>query len=294
MPSLQLFESRETNDFSQIESRWAAYRSNTSAMIGLFGLSLIVILALIGMFMTSTSGGAQLVPPSWHDNGSSQYFLGTDLVGRDLFTRLIQGAPLTIGTSFISVAAALVIGVGLGVLAAYRRGFVLLIIMRSMDIIFAIPSLVLAIIVVAFLGAGITNAGIAVCIVLLPNFVRTTVKHVEQELQRPYIQAARLDGASPARILFKSIFPNITAPLVLQTTIALSTAIVEIALLGFLGLGAQSPSPEWGTMLFEARTSMHFAPWAVTMPGVAILTTVLFINFIGDGLSRVIRQRKRY
>ncbi len=292
MLNIPLFNSQPDSDFSQLESRWATYRSNSVAMFGLFGLSIIIILALVGLFTSSSPEDAQLIPPAWHDAGVSNHLLGTDLVGRDIFTRLVQGASLTIGTSFISVFAALLIGVGLGILAAYHRGFTLLVIMRSMDIIFAIPSLVLAIIVVSLLGSGLVNAGIAVSIVLMPNFVRTTVKHIEQELQRAYVQAARLDGASPARILLRSIFPNITAPLVLQTTIALSTAIVEIALLGFLGLGAQSPSPEWGTMLFEARTSMHIAPWAVTMPGIAILFSVLCINFIGDGLSRVIRQRK--
>ena len=118
--------------------------------------------------------------------------------------------------------------------------------------------------------------------------------YVIEEMDKPYVAAARLDGAHPGRILLSSVFPNIAAPLTLQTTIALSTAIVDIALLGFLGLGAQPPLPEWGVMLSEARTSMHIAPWAVTIPGLAILFTVICINFIGDGLNRVINQKLRH
>lgn len=275
------------------ESSWTIFQSKASAMLGLLGFILISIFAIAGLFIGTHAQGEPLLPPSWHANGTTNFLLGTDILGRDILVRLIQGASLTLGTSFLSVAAALVLGVGLGILGAYKRGNVMLIVMRTMDIVFAIPSLVLALVVVALLGPGLLNAGIAVMIVLLPNFVRTTVSSVEEELQKPYVEAAKLDGAGTYRILFKSVFPNITAPLILQITIALSIAIVDITLLGFLGMGAQSPSPEWGTMLYDARTSMHIAPWAVTMPGLAILTTVLFINYIGDGLNRVIRLRKQ-
>ncbi|NNJ72321.1 MAG: ABC transporter permease, partial [Enterobacterales bacterium] len=220
--------------------------------------------------------------------------LGTDLAGRDIFVRLLKGAPLTLGISVLSVSFALVVGTLLGLLAGFYRGYVQLLIMRTMDVIFAIPSLILAIVVVMILGKGLFNAGLAVALVLIPNFVRTTMTHVIDEMQKPYVAAARLDGAHPIRILLSSVFPNIAAPLTLQTTIALSTAVIDIALLGFLGLGAQPPLPEWGVMLSEARTSMHIAPWAVTIPGLAILITVICINFIGDGLNRVINHKLRH
>ena len=275
------------------ESNWLIFQTNKPALFSLLGFMLIMLFALVGAFISDHAQGEPLLPPSWHDSGTTTFLLGTDILGRDILMRLIQGAPLTLGTSFLSVAAAMLIGVGLGIVGAYKRGNTMLIIMRSMDVIFAFPSLVLALVVVALLGPGLINAGIAVMIVLLPNFVRTTVASVEDELEKPYIEAAKLDGATTIRILFKSIFPNITAPLVLQVTLALSIAIVDITLLGFLGFGAQSPSAEWGTMLYDARVSMHIAPWAVTMPGLAILITVLFINYIGDGLSRVIRLRKQ-
>lgn len=292
MVSLQLFSQSGNQGTTRIASRWAIFSSKTSSMIGLIGLVLISILTIAGQFLPALDHAPQLIPPAWHDTGSADYLLGTDIVGRDIFMRLIQGASYTLGTSLLSVSVALVVGVGLGLLAATYRSTAQLIIMRTMDVIFAIPSLVLALLVVALLGPGLVNAGIAVCIVLLPNFIRMTANNVIDEMGKEYVDAARLDGASPVRILFKSIMPNVAAPLILQTTIALSTAIVDIALLGFLGLGAQSPQPEWGTMLAEARTSMHIAPWGVTFPGLAILITVLFVNFIGDGLSRIIRSRK--
>ena len=293
MINLGLFSRLSHSELSVTENSWTIFQSKTTAVLALCGFILITLFAIAGLFITGHSQGAPLQPPSWQPNGTTEFLLGTDLLGRDIFIRLIQGASLTLGTSFLSVAAALLIGVGLGILGAYKRGNTMLIIMRSMDIIFAIPSLVLALLVVALLGPSLLNAGIAVMIVLLPNFVRTTVSSVEEELLKPYVEAARLDGASTYRILFKSVFPNITAPLILQITIALSIAIVDITLLGFLGMGAQSPSPEWGTMLYDARISMHIAPWGVTMPGLAILMTVLFINYIGDGLNSVIRLRKQ-
>ena len=298
MVNIALFSSGSEHELgSKLESKWRIYKSRTGAVIGLFGLCLIMLLAIAGASLDSSlqpGEQLQLIPPSWAEGGGASHLLGTDLAGRDIFARLLQGAPLTIGTSILSVTFALTMGVILGLLAGFYRSHAQLLIMRTMDVIFAIPSLVLALVVVAILGNGLFNAGLAVALALLPNFVRITMTHVIDEMQKPYVEAARLDGAHPVRILLFSVFPNIAAPLTLQTTIALSTAIIDIALLGFLGLGAQAPLPEWGVMLSEARTSMHIAPWAVTIPGLAILFTVICINFIGDGLNRVINQKLRH
>jgi len=298
MVNMALFTSTPEHEINaNLESKWRTYKSRMGALVGLFGLGIIIILAVVGLFLDESnlaSNQVQLTPPSWNEAGSSTNLLGTDLAGRDIFTRLLKGAPLTLGISILSVSFALVVGTLLGLLAGFYRRYVQLLIMRTMDVIFAIPSLILAIIVVMMLGKGLFNAGLAVALVLIPNFVRTTMTHVIDEMQKPYVAAARLDGAHPIRILLSSVFPNIAAPLTLQTTIALSTAVIDIALLGFLGLGAQAPLPEWGVMLSEARTSMHIAPWAVTIPGLAILITVICINFIGDGLNRVINHKLRH
>ena len=278
-------------------SNWVIFKHDRGAFFGLVILIIILVLAIFSPFITvdpnSQDAIAHLIPPSWQQDGTPDHLLGTDILGRDLFSRLLNGASLTIGTSMIAVSLALAIGVTLGIFAATLRSPIQLLIMRIMDIILAIPSLVLSIIVVAILGTGLVNAGIAVTLVLVPNFTRLTRSYVLEELSKPYVDAAKLDGAKPLRILLKIIFPNISGPLTIQTTISLSTAIIDIAALGFLGLGAQSPLPEWGSMLSEARTSMYIAPWAVATPGIAILLTVYCINLVGDGLNTAINSKLR-
>jgi len=278
-------------------SNWIIFKHDTSATLGLIMLVSIVALAILSPVISGDpylqDANAHLIPPSWQQEGTPDHLLGTDILGRDLFSRLLNGASLTIGTSVIVVSIALLIGIALGILAGTLRGPAQLVIMRSMDIILAIPSLVLSIIVVAILGTGLVNAGIAVTLVLVPNFVRLTSNYIIEELSKPYVDAAQLDGAKPGRILIKIILPNVAAPLIIQTTISLSTAIIDIAALGFLGLGAQAPLPEWGSMLSEARTSMYAAPWSVATPGLAILLTVFCINLVGDGLNTAINTKTR-
>jgi len=278
-------------------SKWEIFRHDTSANIGLAVLLIILILSVISPFITTDhqlqDSSAHLIPPSWNELGGPEHLLGTDILGRDLFSRLIEGASLTIGTSAVVVLIALLFGISLGILAANFRGVSQLLIMRVMDVILAIPSLIIAIIIVALMGTGLMNAGIAVTIALIPNFMRLTRSYIIEELSKPYVAAARLDGANPLRILVKIILPNIAAPLIIQTTLSLSTAIVDIAALGFLGFGAQAPLPEWGVMLAEARTSMYAAPWSITTPGLAILITVLSINLVGDGLNSAINSKSR-
>lgn len=278
-------------------SHWIIFKQDTSAIIGLVILISIIILTAFNPIISTDpnlqDASAHLIPPSWQAEGSPDHLLGTDNLGRDLFSRLVHGATLTIGTAVVVVSLALILGLSLGVLAATLRGIVQLVIMRVMDVILAIPSLVFSIVVVAIIGPGLINAGIAVTLVLIPNFVRLTRSYIIEELAKPYVAAARLDGAGQGRILLKIILPNITAALVVQITIALSTAVIDVAALGFLGLGAQAPLPEWGSMLSEARTSMYVAPWAVTTPGLAILVSVLAINLVGDGLNSVINAKTR-
>ncbi len=278
-------------------SDWAIFKRNNSARFGLLILVIIFTLTLFSSIISEDPGlrdtGAHLVPPSWQENGTPDHLLGTDMLGRDLFSRLLNGSYLTIGTASLSVLIALLLGIALGIFSATLRGNAQLLVMRIVDIILAIPSLILAIIIVAILGSGLLNASIAVSLVLLPNFVRLTNSYVIEEMSKPYVAAARLDGAKSGRILLKIIFPNVAASLVIQTTLSLSTAIVDIAALGFLGLGAQPPLPEWGSMLFEARTSMYLAPWSVAIPGFAIFVTVFCINLVGDGLNSAINSKSR-
>lgn len=268
---------------------WFYFRENKGAVGGLIVFMLFVVLALTAPLVAPHDPihqyrDALLLPPFWQDGGRIDYILGTDAVGRDILSRLIHGTQFSLFIGCMVVAIALVGGILLGLIAGYFGGWVDTVIMRIMDVILSFPSLLLALVVVSILGPGLLNAMIAIGIILQPHFVRLTRAAVMAERARDYVVAARVAGAGPLRIMVRTILPNCMAPLIVQATLAFSTAILDAAALGFLGVGAQPPTPEWGTMLAEAREFILRAWWVVTFPGVAILTTVLAINLIGDGL----------
>ena len=213
-----------------------------------------------------------------------EFLLGTDQVGRDILSRLLYGARYSLFIGIVVVTLSLVSGIILGLIAGYFRGWIDTVIMRLMDIILAFPSLLLALVLVAVLGPGLTNAMIAIALVYQPHFVRLTRASVMSEKTSDYVVSARVAGAGPIRLMTRTILPNCLAPLIVQATLSFSTAVLDAAALGFLGMGAQPPTPEWGTMLAEAREFILRAWWVVTLPGLAILITVLAINLIGDGL----------
>jgi dipeptide transport system permease protein len=201
-----------------------------------------------------------------------------------MLSRLIYGTRLSLLIGLISVALSLSLGVVLGTIAGYARGITETVIMRLMDVMLALPSLLLAIAVVAILGPGLINAMYAIAIVLLPHYVRLTRAAVIAEAGKEYVQSSRIAGAGALRLMFNAILPNCAAPLIVQATLGFSNAILDAAALGFLGLGAQPPTPEWGSMLAGALEFIQRAPWVVTLPGLAILITVLAFNLMGDGL----------
>ena len=268
---------------------WYYFRQNRGALVGLWVFLIIVAVAILAPVIaphdpTTQVRGAFLVPPVWEQGGTWEYILGTDPVGRDILSRLLYGARFSLFIGVVVVTLAVVVGVVVGLIAGYFRGAVDTIIMRLMDIILAFPSLLLALVLVAVLGPGLMNAMIAIALVLQPHFVRLTRAAVMAEKNRDYVTAARVAGASNFRLMFRTILPNCTAPLIVQATLSFSNAILDAAALGFLGMGAQPPTPEWGTMLAEAREFILRAWWVVTFPGLAILITVLAINLMGDGL----------
>lgn len=210
--------------------------------------------------------------------------MGTDDVGRDILSRIIYGARLSLLIGVIVVTLSLAVGVLLGLIARFARGVTDIAIMRLCDIMLALPSLLLAIVIVAILGPSLTNAMIAISLVVLPHYTRLTRAAVITELSKDYVVASKVSGAGVFRQMFITVLPNCTAPLIVQATLGFSTAILDAAALGFLGLGAQPPTPEWGTMLASAREFVSRAWWVVTFPGLAILITVLAFNLLGDGL----------
>jgi dipeptide transport system permease protein len=275
---------------------WRYFSANLGAVIGLV---IIVALFAVAAFADLiaphspilTNNTVFLKPPFWQTGGSLVYPLGTDAIGRDMLSRLIYGARLSLLIGIAVVALSVIAGTVLGLVAGYVRGVTEIVIMRAMDIVLTLPSLLLAIVIVAILGPGLMNAMLAVAFVLLPHFVRVARAAVVTEKSKDYVTAAKVAGAGPVRLMFKEILPNCLAPLIVQATLGISTAILDAAALGFLGLGAQPPLPEWGTMLADAREFVLRAWWVVTFPGLMILITVLAFNLFGDGLRDALDPR---
>ena len=274
---------------SPLTELWRDFRRNRGAMIGLGVIVALLLCALLADVIAPHSPieqyrDATLRAPSLQPIGGNVFLLGTDPVGRDMLSRLIHGTRLSLLIGLVSVGLSLSIGVMLGLLAGFYRGGVEFTIMRLMDIMLALPSLLLAVAVVAILGPGLMNAMYAIAIVMLPHFVRLTRAAVIGEMVKDYVNASRIAGASHLRLMFDTVLPNCAAPLIVQATLGFSTAILDAAALGFLGLGAQPPTPEWGSMLASALEFIQSAWWVVTLPGLAILVSVLAFNLMGDGL----------
>ncbi|MGQ0662776.1 MAG: ABC transporter permease subunit [Pseudomonadota bacterium] len=275
---------------------WMYFRHNKGAVAGLAVVVAIALAALLADLMAPHSAIEQyreafLRPPMWQEGGSARFVLGTDDVGRDMLSRLIHGARVSMTVGAIVITMSLVAGIALGLLAGFFRGLVDIAAMRLMDILLALPSLLLAIVIVAILGPSLFNAMLAVSVVVLPHFARLTRAVVMAELAKDYVTASRINGAGTLRLMFLTVLPNCAAPLIVQTTLGFSTAILDTAALGFLGLGAQPPTPEWGTMLADSLQFMQRAWWVVMLPGLAILITVLACNLMGDGLRDALDPR---
>jgi dipeptide transport system permease protein len=268
---------------------WSGFCANHGAVAGFAVIATLLLLAIFADLIAphppgSTNDAAFLVPPFWQAGGSLTYPLGTDAIGRDILSRLIFGARLSLLIGIVVVTIAVVIGTALGLAAGFFRGVVEIAILRLMDILLTLPSLLLAIVIVAILGPGMMNAMLAVAVVVLPHYVRIARAAVITETAKDYVTAAKVSGAGTLRLMLKEVLPNCMAPLIVQATLGISTAILDAASLGYLGLGAQPPLPEWGTMLADAREFVLRAWWVVTFPGLMILIAVLAFNLVGDGL----------
>ncbi len=271
-------------------------RNFTASRNGVIGFVLVVLLvfsAVLAPLLALHPPDEQvrtaiLHPPTWF---SGAFPLGTDDLGRDVFSRLLYGARLSLSIGAVVVTLAFAVGTMLGLVAGFSGGMIEALVMRLMDIMLALPTILLAIAIVAVLGPGLFNAMLAVAIVQLPGFVRLTRASVLVERSKDYVTAARMAGAGRMRMMFLIVLPNCLAPLIVQASLGYSGAILDTAALGFLGLGAQPPTPEWGTMLADALQFVQSAWWVVTFPGLAILLTVLGFNLVGDGLRDALDPR---
>ncbi len=277
---------------------WRSFRENRGAVVGLAVVCFVVFIAIFANVLAPYDPLEQFrdftkLPPIWVKGGNWAFPLGTDPLGRDMLSRIIHGSRISlfIGLSVMLVTA--FIGIFLGLIAAFKGGIVDVVITRVMDLILAIPSLVLAILIIAVIGPNLTNTIVAITIVYLPRFVRLVRASALSELSKDYVTAARVAGVGTWRLMFSTVLPNCMAPLIVQAALGISDAILEAAGLGFLGLGAQPPAPEWGSMLADARDLITSNPWVMALPGIAILITVLAINLMGDGLRDALDPRLR-
>ncbi|HEX6305378.1 MAG TPA: ABC transporter permease [Anaerolineales bacterium] len=268
---------------------------NKLAVVGMFIIGIVVLVAIFapvlaqqppdrnGVFKTYLR--ETKIPPS------VQHPMGTDDLGRDMLSLIIYGSRISIRIGFFSVGFAIIIGVILGALSGYLGGATDNVIMRLMDIMLAFPSILLALVIVAVIGPGLLNAMIAVGIVSIPTYARITRSSVISESTREYVQASKALGANTFRILAQHILPNALSPIIVAASLGIATAILDAAGLGFLGLGAQPPDPEWGLMLSRNKTHMFTSPWMVIFPGVSIMFLVLGFNLLGDGLRDALDPR---
>lgn len=264
-------------------------RRSASAKLGVMLVGLVVSLALFAPLLAPHDPYAQ---SRYRLYGLSAYFpFGTDEFGRDILSRVIYGAQVSLQVGLIAVSLALLLGGVLGLVAGFFGRWIDTVIGRVMDIIFAFPDILLALALLAVLGPQLRNVMLAIGIVYTPSFARVMRGPVLAARHQEYVEASRVLGASTARILFRHVLPNVTAPLIVQTSIALSFAILAEAALSFLGLGAQPPTPSWGAMLKEGRRFMEVAPWTAIFPGLAIMVAVLGFNLVGDWLRDVLDPR---
>ena len=268
---------------------WRSFAENRGAVAGLATMTCLILIAAFADLLAPHSPIEQyrthfLVPPVWQEGGDWLFPLGTDDVGRDMLSRLIHGARLSIVIGFSVAGLALLSGTTLGLTAAFAGGLADVAIMRMMDVLLVFPSLLLAIVIVAILGPGLFNAMLAVVVVTLPGYTRLARAAALSELARDYVTATRSAGAGVFRLMFDTVLPNCLAPLIVQVSLGFAVSILDAAALGFLGLGAQPPTPEWGTMLSGALQFYQRAWWVLALPGFSILVTVLAFNLVGDGL----------
>jgi ABC-type dipeptide/oligopeptide/nickel transport system permease subunit len=252
-------------------------------MLGFFLILVILLLAILAP-VVAPKAPTEVDVKHRLEGPSATYLLGTDELGRDMLSRVIFGARLALVAGAVAVGLAFIIGVPIGLLAGYRKGWLDDVIMRCMDGLAAFPPLILAIAVAAALGLGTQNALIAIAVTYVPSFARLTRGQVLSEQEEMYVEAARCIGVRHALIVFRHILPNIVAPLIVQASLLVSAAILAEASLSFLGIGAQPPAPSWGTMLKVSVGFLERNIWMAVSPGVALFLTVLGFNFFGDGL----------
>ncbi|VEF46959.1 dipeptide ABC transporter permease [Bacillus freudenreichii] len=282
----------EEQIISPWKEAWRSFRKNKAALLGLCIVLFFILLAIFADLI-APYGFKETELANKHLPPSSKHWFGTDEFGRDILSRVIYGARISLRVGFLAVSGSVIVGSLLGIVAGYYGRWVDGIISRIFDILLAFPSILLAIAIVAILGPSLQNAMIAIAIINVPTFGRLLRSRVLSVKEEEYITAAKAIGMTDSRILFHHVLPNSLAPIIVQGSLSIATAIIEAAALGFLGLGAQPPTPEWGKMLADSKDFIIQAPWTVFFPGIAIMLTVLGFNLMGDGLRDALDPRMK-
>lgn len=277
---------------SQLSLIWRRLRRNRLAMLGLALMSAILLLAVfadvIADYTTQVVGmnmAQRLQPPN------ASHWFGTDGYGRDVFARIIHGSRLSLSLSIISMMIAVAIGSMIGAISGYFGGRVDDVLMRLMDMLLAIPPMLMSISIVAALGRSMANLMLALALAYMPVFARVIRSSILSVKDQEFVEAARACGTSDARIIMRHIVPNAVGPIIVQATLAMGSSILTISSLSFMGMGIQPPQPEWGTMLYEGRDLIRTSPYLVIFPGIAIALSVLSLNLLGDGLRDALDPR---
>jgi len=286
------------NEENKIIEFYKQFKKNKSALVGLYIITILIFLAIFAPLLAPYDPLIQnlanrTIPPVWSEGGSMMYIFGTDDFGRDLLSRIIYGARISLMIGIISVSISFIFGTLMGSIAGYFGGKVDIIMMRIIDIMLSIPAILLAIVIVSILGPDLFNAMIAIGIVGIPTFARIVRASVLAEKEKEYVVASRINGSSNFRLIVKVILPNCTTPLIVQSTMGFASAVLEAAGLSFLGLGAQAPTPEWGAMLADSLQFITTASWMIVIPGIAIFLTVMGFNLVGDGLMDVLDPKMK-
>lgn len=277
-------------NISHLSIIWRRLSRSKTAIIGLFIVGLYVLTAIFGPYLAPHDPIAQDLSKTF-SAPSAQHLMGCDEFGRDIFSRIIHGARVSLIIQFNSVVIALVVGIALGAMGGYFGGLIDEVIMRFMDVMLAFPGMLLALAIVAMLGPNLTNLIVAIGIYSVPQFARVTRGAVISVKKNEYVTAAKAIGESDLSIVVRYVLPNALSPIIVQTTLRMATVLLTAAGLGFLGLGVQPPTPEWGTMLSGARMYLRTAPFVAFFPGLAIMLVVLGFNFFGDGLQDALNPR---
>lgn len=286
-------ESHEFRHTNAVVEVWRLFQRDRIALLSFYALILLILTALFSPFIAPYPSdmifiGKELVPPSWNDRGEVAYFFGTDDIGRDLFSRLINGTTYTLGAAGIIVIFTAIIGGFLGIVAGMSKGIKSQILGHFLDAFLSIPILLISIVIATLMEPSLSNAMLAILLALLPHFIHEIYQAIQKEWQKDYVLIQRLDGASNLTLLKDTILPNILALYIKEITRAFTVAILEISALSFISLGAQRPTPEWGAMIRDSLELIYLAPWTVILPGVAIMGSLLIVIVFGNGLTKAI------